>query len=61
MSTAVALSPRPTGRCEFVRSDFVGKSGALFWRVIFRPDHEAHKPRKRTGPTDKGTGGTGTT
>jgi len=59
--SAIATPARPTGRCEFVRSDFVGKSGALFWRVIFRPDHEPHKPRERTGLTDKGTGGTGTT
>jgi len=58
MSTA-AIS-RPTARCEFVRSDFVGKSGALFWRVIFRPEHEPHKPRKRTGYKQREPGELGT-
>jgi hypothetical protein len=53
MSTA-AVPARPTGRYELVRSDFVGKSGALFWRVVFRPAGSV------TPRTNKRTEGMGT-
>jgi hypothetical protein len=56
MSTAVAPAPcfSPDRQYEFVRSSFVGKSGALFWSVRIQRGHE-NEPR-----TKEKTEGTGT-
>jgi hypothetical protein len=51
---AIAIPARPAGHYELVPSSFVGKSGALFWRVVFRPEGSV------TPHTNKKTEGMGT-
>jgi hypothetical protein len=59
-AVAQAANVRPSGWCEFVPSSFVGKSGASFWRVVFKPAQVSPQSRQRTGLKNKGTRGTGT-
>jgi hypothetical protein len=55
MSTAAVTIPvRTTGRYELVPDSFVGKSGALFLRLVFRPEGSV------TPRTHKRTEGMGT-